>query len=210
MSDTEVKELTEKLDERSIEDENKTDVDVENIKNRGTGAGGSNTNRNGLSYEELTEIKENSRYKVIDNIKLDKKVIQVIDIDGQQFIKLTKNDLKKYMIKNNEYNVNKKSLQPDECYVSEDNKIINIIEKKFQQGPGSCDEKIQTAVFKEWFYKKLYPNYKIKYCYCLSNWFKKDKYEPEIIFLKEKGFEVFWGNDESYINNILDWIINNS
>ena len=34
------------------------------IKIRGTGAGGDKTNKNGLPYEELTELKENERFLV--------------------------------------------------------------------------------------------------------------------------------------------------
>ena len=45
------------------------------IKNRGTGAGGSKTNENGLPYEDLTELKEDERYKQLDIIKLEKKKI---------------------------------------------------------------------------------------------------------------------------------------
>lgn len=33
------------------------------IKNKGTGAGGNNTNKNGLSYEKLTEL--NTHYEII-------------------------------------------------------------------------------------------------------------------------------------------------
>ena len=38
---------------------NKINLD-ENIANRGTGAGGSNTNKNGLSYEQKTEYESNN------------------------------------------------------------------------------------------------------------------------------------------------------
>ena len=35
-----------------------------NIENKGTGAGGSNTNKNGLPYEELTDLVNN--YTIIE------------------------------------------------------------------------------------------------------------------------------------------------
>ena len=180
----------------------------ENITNRGTGAGGSNTNKNGLSYEDITELDDDERYKTTDKIHINKKTIQKVEIDGKIYIKLKKGDLKLHMERQGEYKEQERSLQPDESYVDDVKNIINIIEKKFQQTPGSVDEKIQTAIFKKEFYEEQYPNYKIKYCYCLSDWFKKDKYKPEMRYLSKYGFKVFWGGDTSYKKNILDWIVN--
>ena len=179
------------------------------IKNRGTGAGGAKTNKNGLPYEELTELKEDDRYKNKETIKIEKKNLNKVQIDNQEFMKLSKGELKGYMKHHKKFNIkSEKTLQPDECYVDEVNKIINIIEKKFQQCAGSVDEKIQTGPFKIWFYKEQYPDYEIRYCYCLSDWFRSDKYKPEMRFLKEYNIEVFWGSDKSYVTNILDWIVN--
>ena len=48
------------LKEKNIKNSSNMD---NKIKNRGTGAGGDKTNKNGLPYEELTELKENERYK---------------------------------------------------------------------------------------------------------------------------------------------------
>jgi len=188
--------------------ESSIDKSDETIENRGTGAGGSNTNKNGLPFEELTEIKENTRYKFKGNIQIHKKTIDIIDIDNNDYIKVKKGDLKLYMESIDEYNKCERTSQPDECYVDIEKKIINVIEKKFQQRSGSCDEKIQTGLFKKEFYEEQYPNYTIKYCYCLNNWFKKDKYEPDMRFLKKYNINVFWGDDESYTNNIIDWIVN--
>ena len=179
------------------------------IKNRGTGAGGAKTNKNGLPYEELTELKEDDRYKNKETIKIEKKNLNKVQIDNQEFMKLSKGELKGYMKHHKKFNIkSEKTLQPDECYVDEVNKVINIIEKKFQQCAGSVDEKIQTGPFKIWFYKEQYPDYEIRYCYCLSDWFRSDKYKPEMRFLKEYNIEVFWGSDKSYVTNILDWIVN--
>ena len=66
-----------------------------------------------------------------------------------------------------------KKLKPDECIIDNDKNILYIIEKKFQQCNGSVDEKIQTALFKKWFYKEQYPKYDIEYIYVLSDWFKQ-------------------------------------
>ena len=180
------------------------------IKNRGTGAGGAKTNKNGLPYEELTELKEDERYKNLEMIQINKKKIHKVEIDKNEYIKVTKNELKVYMIHNKKFNTNsEKTLQPDECYIDEKNKVINIIEKKFQQRAGSVDEKIQTGPFKVWFYKEQYSEYYIKYCYCLSDWFRDNKYKPEIRYLSMNNIKVFWGSDKEYKTKIIDWIVNN-
>ena len=180
-----------------------------NIKNKGTGAGGANTNKNGLSYEEMTEIKESDRYKYTDSIKVKTKMIKQVIIDGELHIKINKAELKLYMNENKKYNTkSEKALEPDECYINESKKIIYILEKKFQQTSGSVDEKIQTGFFKIWFYNEQYPDYEIKYCYCLSDWFKSIKYKPEMRFFKKYEIDVFWGSDDNYADNILNWIIN--
>ena len=50
------------------------------IKNKGTGAGGSNTNKNGLPYEDLTDL--NTHIKVIKTNK-NSTTIQFINYDTE-------------------------------------------------------------------------------------------------------------------------------
>ena len=195
--------------DETVDSQSSEDIKNSKIKNKGTGAGGANTNVNGLPYEKITELKEDERYKNKKKINIDGKEIQIVTIDNKEFIKLKQGDLKKYMKKLGEYTEKEKQLNPDECYLDDISKTIHIIEKKFQQTSGSVDEKIQTAIFKKEFYEEQYPNYKIKYCYCLSDWFKQSKYKPEMRYLMKYGFKVFWGKDTLYQNNILDWIVNN-
>jgi len=143
------------------------------IKNKGTGAGGANTNKNGLSYEEMTNLE--SLYSECNKNKKDKS--QIIKFNGyeNELINANKSTLHKYMKNIGEKNSSLKSAagckEPDEAYIDLQRKIIFIIEKKFQQTPGSVDEKIQTAAFKKYHYTNLFPNFKIHYIYCLSDWF---------------------------------------
>jgi hypothetical protein len=85
-------------------------------------------------------------------------------------------------------------------------KNIFIIEKKFQQTPGSVDEKIQTAAFKKYHYSNLFPNFKIHYIYCLSDWFKRDEYKSVLKYLSDINIPIFWGNDEEYKKNIINFM----
>jgi hypothetical protein len=114
------------------------------------------------------------------------------------------------MENNNEKNINIQPAagckKPDEAYINETRKQLFIIEKKFQQGPGSVDEKLQTGLFKKTHYKKLFPNYTIHYVYCLSDWFKREEYMSVLEYLQESNIPVFWGNDADYKNKMVDFI----
>jgi len=96
---------------------------------------------------------------------------------------------------------------PDECFINLDNKTIFIIEKKFQKAGGSVCEKVQTTDFKLWQYSRTFPNYKIVYIYCLSDWFKKNC-PAEIEYLDYKKYPYFWGDDEDYKTQIVTFINN--
>ena len=141
----------------------------QNIKNKGTGAGGKNTNKTGLLYEKLTNLID--KLSIINAIKSNTKTFNIIKFNNSNnsFIQLHKANLFNYMKMNNKLNINIKQAhgckQPDECYIDETNKNIFIIEKKFQQRPGSVCEKIQTGPFKIWQYSRQFPDYNIKYLY---------------------------------------------
>jgi len=172
--------------------------------NRGTGAGGANTNKNGVSYEELTEL--NQKYTIILSDK-NYKIIKFIDSE-QEFKATKQTGLFKCMNDkiNNKIEKAHGCKNPDECFIDETNKRLFIIEKKFQQVNGSVCEKIQTPDFKLWQYNRTFPEYKIIYVYCLSDWFKKNC-KAELEYLKYKKIPVFWGSDIKYKDNIIKFIL---
>jgi hypothetical protein len=96
--------------------------------------------------------------------------------------------------------------EPDEAYIDTAQKVIYIIEKKFQQTSGSVDEKIQTGHFKKIHYEELFPNYTINYIYCLSDWFKKDDYKSTLNYLKKIGIPIFWGSSETFKEDMIEFI----
>lgn len=178
---------------------------VTKIINRGTGAGGAKTNINGLSYEENTNLKQLFSEVNVDN-KLGIKIIKFIDYE-HEFVNPTKKQFYKYLESREERNTEIQPAagckEPDETYIDINRKIIFIIEKKFQQSPGSVDEKLQTGSFKKRHYSKMFPNYTVNYIYCLSNWFKRSEYKSVLDDLLECGIPVFWGDDDEYKNNII-------
>jgi hypothetical protein len=186
---------------------------VENMQaiiNKGTGAGGAKTNENGLPYEELTDLKD--RYKSCDlNKEHNAYEVQFEGYD-RKFVKAPKSVLHKYMKQIGENNPELKPApgckEPDEAYIDPEKRIAFIIEKKFQQTSGSVDEKIQTGHFKKFQYERLFPNFKIYYVYCLSEWFKKDEYKSTLIYLRENGIPIFWGSSETYKDDIIKFMHN--
>ena len=170
---------------------------------KGHGAGGSNTNKNGLPYELLTDLE--SEYTTISYGSFH----HVIRFEScnKQYNRTEKSNFSKYMRDKCDPTVCPAHgcKSPDECYIDECKKTVFIIEKKFQQVSGSVCEKIQTPDFKIWQYSRLYPNYTIVYIYCLSDWFKYNC-KSEIEYLDYKKIPFFWGSDNQYKSNIVKFI----
>ena len=183
-----------------------------NIKNKGTGAGGSNTNKNGLPYEELTDLHDRitilEENKYSSKIVFDKKSRKSI-VNKKSFILTKQCNLFKCMKDDIDTNIEKAHgcKNPDECYIDKELKNMIIIEKKFQQCGGSVCEKIQTPDFKLWQYSRSFPDYKIIYIYCLSDWFKENC-KAELEYLDFKGIPYFWGNSKTYKDDIINFILN--
>lgn len=152
--------------------------------------GGSKTNLHGLGFENDTSLS-------IDKIG--------------NFIRINKNNFRKYMKKINEKSLNIKEghgcKEPDEVYIDNKNKNLIIIEKKFQSVGGSVCEKLQTCNFKKFNYEKQYPNYKINLIYVLSNWFLNNC-ETELEYLEENNFTYYIGSEYNYKEKISEYIIN--
>lgn len=175
------------------------------IKTKGHGAGGKNTNFTGLNYETLTDL--NDKYKILFEHKLYKVIL--FNNSKKSYIITKKCQFLKYM--NNDINKNINSAHgckyPDECFIDKIKKNIFIIEKKFQQVSGSVCEKIQTPDFKIWQFTRMFPDFKIIYIYCLSNWFINNC-KAELEYLRYKNIPIFIGNDINYKSNIINFITN--
>jgi hypothetical protein len=189
------------------------------IINKGTGAGGSKTNYNGLSFEEKTSIEHN-----LDKLKYVKKEIKINKSKGYyyQYIKdniniiyLKKNSFKLYFQK--EFNITTYR-QPDEAYlIKNDNKyILKILEKKNQNVEGSVEEKLKTGAFNRREYELMINNteynFSVVYCFCVSK-FLQNKLESDNIkyknikkIMEEDKVGLLYGDDDNYIDKLCDWI----
>lgn len=116
----------------------------------------------------------------------------------EQGINVTKHELYRYLkSKGIDYTtLISKKLLPDEAFVDVQNSRLIIYEKKFQQTPGSADEKPQTCAFKIWEYKKIATALGLKevtYTYIFNNWFKKPEYKDMLEYIKTvEGCDYFF------------------
>ncbi len=87
-----------------------------------------------------------------------------------------------------------KKLLPDDAVYVINNNTLFIIEVKYQQVPGSVDEKLQTCDFKRKQYKKLFSqlNIEVEYVYVLSNWFKKSQYKDVLDYIISVGCHYYF------------------
>ncbi len=116
----------------------------------------------------------------------------------EQGINVTKHELYRYLkSKGIDYtNLISKKLLPDEAFIDTKNLRLVIYEKKFQQTPGSADEKPQTCAFKIWEYKKIATALGLKdvtYTYIFNDWFKRPEYKDMLDYIKSvDGCDYFF------------------
>ncbi len=132
--------------------------------------GGARTNVNGLEFEGRTDLlhalKDHPDFDVDGNMikKHGKLAAHYFEKHGlyKNFLEVEGIDYKKIL---------SKKLLPDGAILV--GKTMYIIEKKFQSGSGSVDEKLQTCDFKKKQYTKLFAplGIKVEYYYVLNDWF---------------------------------------
>lgn len=156
------------------------------------GFGGANT-RVGLDFESRVDLlsifKRTRGYSVKgDSVFYDNKEVA---------LSIKKNALYKFLKERGiDYEVIlSKRLLPDEALYIPSQKKIFIIEIKFQETPGSVDEKLQTCDFKKRQYQKLFRllEIEVEYVYILSDWFKKAEYKDVLNYISEVGCHYYFG-----------------
>ena len=192
------------------------------IINKGTGAGGANTNVTGKSFEQKTENEtrlfasgftrkpipgyekntEGSFYYLIKETSPTESVVY-----------MTQGGLKKYF-----EHFFKKELcrHPDEAYLfrNGDKYTLKILEKKNQNTSGSVDTKLMTArdFIEEYEDSIEDPNFTVHYAFCVSVFLKKDYTSDKKKWVllrgrhKKYGIMVLFGDDPDYYETLDAWI----
>ena len=172
--------------------------------NRGTGAGGSNTNTNGLNYENQKDL--STEYSIVEKTKSLMKVV-FKNYTDKVFITGKKSQFMKYLSKHENKDIPKchGTKEPDCWFINGNN--VYIVELKFQQGGGSVCEKLQTYNYKLRNFQDRYPDKKIHYIYGLHEWFRSNCM-AEVYYMKKDGIPYFWGDNENFKKDIIGYIIN--
>jgi hypothetical protein len=188
------------------------------IINRGTGAGGANTNVNGKSFEEKTSneqrllstgfIKKNiPGYKGKNAYYLVKEMSPTESITY-----LTQGGLKAYF----EHFFKKEMCrQPDEAYLFRNGTTytLKVLEKKNQNTAGSVDTKLLAGPgFIEEYQILLGDAFTVHYAFCISAFLKKDyvsdtvKYKALRTINERHGIKALYGDDANYYETLDAWI----
>ena len=144
-------------------------------------------NENGLTFEQVTSLDDaltNAGYEVVESNVMDDKA--TIGFSVPKY-KLYKHFLDKHGINYSQYN--SKKWLPDECFINIKTHTAYIIEKKFQNGSGSVDEKLPGCQFKKMKYEKLFHplGYKVEYIYVFNDWFLRPEYKDVLEYIQETG-----------------------
>jgi hypothetical protein len=180
--------------------------------NRGTGAGGANTNLNGLPFEKKTSniphlVEQGFRHVQTDNTKNGFYLTKKFE-DDSELVFVTQGGLKKYV-----KNVFGKHIHrcPDEAYIWKRNGMytLYILEKKCQNVPGSVDTKLLAAYgFIKYYERAL--GIRTYYGFTLSDFLKNqwcsDTWKEERDMFEQDGIPIFFGDDETYFTKLHNWI----
>jgi len=179
------------------------------IVNKGTGAGGSNTNKYGKQFEEKT----NNQQRLLDMGYINHGFYLSKTFEDKTIIFVLQNGLKQYMKKT--YNIDL-FRHPDEAYIIKYNcgrTVIKILEKKEQKVEGSAETKLWSGPsLKEEYEFVLGTEFEVYYGFCISEFLKtklvsdKPKYTILNKILKKHNIAVLFGDDENYFETLDTWI----
>jgi len=162
-----------------------------------TVGGGSKTNKNGLSFEGRTSLIDSLNQhpdifiKDEVNIIYKEKNIGYYSEKHQFYSKFVEPQLRPKSI--DWRNLISKKYLPDSVIVNKQNQTVYVVEKKYQAGSGSVDEKLQTCDFKKKIYNKLIQptGFNTEYYYLLNDWYDQDQYNDVKQYIESVGCRYF-------------------
>jgi hypothetical protein len=186
---------------------------MDTLTNRGTGAGGANTNVTGGAFEYRTS--NEPRLLANGFVRT-----QIEDCNGKEAYYLTKentvfvtqNGLKRYVDKTFGIRVCRK---PDEAYIRKvgDTYVLKILEKKNQNVEGSVADKLGLGpYFVSEYSDCLGDKFRVEYAFCLSEFLKKEyvsdaqKFKHLRKYNEQHSIKVFFGDDPDYFTKLDAWI----
>jgi hypothetical protein len=199
---------------------NATEKKNQVIINKGTGAGGANTNFYGKKFEDKT----NNQNRLLEmgysknsytKSKKTNDFYLVKTFEDKTIVFVLQNGLKTYM--KYKYNIDMFRC-PDEAYIIEytsGKKVIKIIEKKEQNVEGSVETKLWAGPSLKREYELVLDNeFEVHYGFSVNNFLKKKltsndkKYTILNTIFQENNIVVLFGDDENYFQTIDLWFNN--
>jgi|UniRef100_A0A6C0M095 hypothetical protein len=199
---------------------NATEKKNQVIINKGTGAGGANTNFYGKKFEDKT----NNQNRLLEmgysknsytKSKKTNDFYLVKTFEDKTIVFVLQNGLKTYM--KYKYNIDMFRC-PDEAYIIEytsGKKVIKIIEKKEQNVEGSVETKLWAGPSLKREYELVLDNeFEVHYGFSVNNFLKKKltsndkKYTILNTIFQENNIVVLFGDDENYFQTIDIWFNN--
>jgi hypothetical protein len=189
-----------------------------NLINKGTGAGGANTNLHGKVFELKTSNEARLLAQGFVKTYMDKKEQKnnfylEKEFHNGRLVFIQQIGLKKYMKQFNNIDLFR---CPDEAYIwfpLNDLPTLKILEKKEQQTPGSVDTKLLSGPsFKREYELALEGKFKVEYAYCLNEYFSKEfksdskKYKILGQILSENNIPTLFGDNDDYFGKLDAWI----
>lgn len=156
-----------------------------------TVGGGARTNSNGLPFEGRTDLRAAIRKHPIYHLGPDEEVLKGGRIVAYYY---EKHGLYRKLLEPRGINyktVLSKKLLPDGALLVDN--TLYIIEKKYQEGSGSVDEKLQTCDFKKKQYQKLFKplGIDIEFYYVLNKWFEQEANRDVFEYIQSVGCKYF-------------------
>ena len=191
------------------------------ILNKGTGAGGANTNYHGKKFEEQTnnESRLLAQGYIVQNISSNPKktseryLSKTFDDKTISFVQ--QSGLKQFLKR--KYNI-EACRCPDEAYIIEYNngrKIIKILEKKEQNVEGSVIDKLLSGPsFKREYELVLGSEFEVHYAFCVSSFLKTKltsgttKFKAWNTIFHEHNIVCLFGDDDNYFETLDSWLNN--
>jgi hypothetical protein len=186
-------------------------------RNKGTGAGGANTNKNGKAFEELTSneprLLANGFVKHIVPGKKGKfdYYLEKPTADGS-IVYLTQGGMAAYFMWKFSIEMVR---HPDEAYLIQrgDTYTLRVLEKKNQNVQGSVDTKLLAGpgMLEEYVMCIENPKFTVMYAFCLSAFLKAQyvsdakKWKLMRAINARHGIEVLFGEDKDYYERLDAW-----
>jgi hypothetical protein len=188
----------------------KSEKAKQKIINKGTGAGGANTNKTGKPFEENT----NNLKQMLDRGFVSHKHGVTKTFEDKTVVIVSQRNLANYA--KDKFEIGDIYRCPDEAYIIEyasGKKVIKILEKKMQNVDGSVETKLLAGPSLKREYELMFgPDFEIQYGLCVSEFLQKKitsgtkKYNNLQKILAENNIPILFGNDANYFETLELWI----